>query len=79
MLVSVNDLLASGEIPELFATEDRDEIVNAMRGETKSLGLVDSSENCWATFINKARRRGDGGWITQGWRQLWGALTQSAF
>ncbi|KIY98975.1 dynein heavy chain, partial [Monoraphidium neglectum] len=40
MLVSVNDLLASGEIPELFATEDRDEIVNAMRGETKSLGLV---------------------------------------
>ncbi|KAI8464229.1 MAG: flagellar alpha dynein [Monoraphidium minutum] len=55
MLVSVNDLLASGEVPELFAAEDRDEIVNAMRGETKSLGLADSAENCWATFINKVR------------------------
>lgn len=54
MLVSVNDLLASGEIPDLFAAEDRDEIVNAMRGETKSLGLIDTTENCWATFINKA-------------------------
>ena len=55
MLVSVSDLLASGEIPDLFPTEDRDEIVNAMRGETKSLGLIDTTENCWATFINKAR------------------------
>ena len=53
MLVSVNDLLASGEVPELFAPEERDEIVNAMRGETKALGLVDTAENCWATFIAK--------------------------
>ena len=58
MLVSVNDLLASGEVPELFAPEERDEIVNGMRGETKALGLVDSTENCWATFINKARAQG---------------------
>lgn len=57
MLVLVNDLLASGEIPDLFAPEDRDEIVNSMRGETKSLGLVDSTENCWATFINKVGPR----------------------
>ena len=55
MLVSVNDLLASGEIPDLFAPEERDEIINALRGETKSLGLVDTSENCWSTFINKVR------------------------
>jgi dynein heavy chain len=35
--------------------EDRDEIVNAMRGETKSLGLLDTADNCWATFINKVK------------------------
>jgi dynein heavy chain len=35
--------------------EDRDEIVNVMRGETKSLGLLDSADNCWATFINKVK------------------------
>eukprot|EP00955_Chlamydomonas_euryale_P104726 365589-Chlamydomonas_euryale.AAC.1 len=56
MLVYINDLLASGEIPDLFPTEDKDEIVNAMRGETKALGLVDSTENCWATFISKVKQ-----------------------
>lgn len=35
--------------------EDRDEIINAMRGETKSLGLVDTADNCWATFIGKVK------------------------
>lgn len=35
MLVYINDLLASGEIPDLFPQEDKDEIVNAMRGEVK--------------------------------------------
>lgn len=53
MLVFINDLLSSGEIPDLFATEDRDEIVNAMRGETKAQGLVDTSENCWSVFIQR--------------------------
>jgi dynein heavy chain len=27
-----------------------------MRSETKSLGLVDSAENCWATFISKVKQ-----------------------
>lgn len=54
MLVYVNDLLSSGEIPDLFAQEDKDEIVNAVRSETKAMGLVDSTENCWSTFIQKA-------------------------
>ncbi len=53
MLVYVNDLLSSGEIPDLFAQEDKDEIINAVRSETKALGLVDTSENCWSTFIQK--------------------------
>lgn len=26
-----------------------------MRGETKSLGLLDTTENCWATFIGKVK------------------------
>jgi hypothetical protein len=26
-----------------------------MRGETKSLGLLDTADNCWATFINKVK------------------------
>lgn len=34
-LVVVNDMLASGEIAELFADEDVDGIVNAVRNEVK--------------------------------------------
>jgi hypothetical protein len=55
--VFINDLLSSGEIPELFAPEDRDEIVNALRPETKSAGLLDTTENCWSMFIQKVRAR----------------------
>ena len=53
MLVYVNDLLASGEIPDLFAQEDKDEIINALRSETKSMGLADSAENCYMVFLQK--------------------------
>ncbi|MEW5298846.1 MAG: hypothetical protein WDW36_001923 [Sanguina aurantia] len=55
MLVFVNDLLSSGEIPDLFPQEDKDEIINALRGETKSMGLLDTSENCWALFLMKVK------------------------
>ncbi len=36
--------------------EDKDEIINAMRGETKALGLLDTNENCWGTFISRVRQ-----------------------
>ena len=55
MLVFINDLLSSGEIPDLFPAEDKDEIINAMRSETKANGLIDTNDNCWATFINKVK------------------------
>ena len=54
-LVFINDLLSSGEIPDLFPAEDKDEIINAMRGETKALGLLDTTENCWNVFIQKVK------------------------
>lgn len=56
MLVFINDLLSSGEIPDLFPQEQKDEIVNAMRGETKALGLIDTTENCWNTFIQRVKQ-----------------------
>lgn len=54
-LVFINDLLSSGEIPDLFPVEDVDEIVNGVRGEVKAAGLMDSREVCWDFFINKVR------------------------
>ncbi|XP_058455827.1 dynein beta chain, ciliary-like isoform X2 [Malaya genurostris] len=55
-LVLINDLLASGEIPELFAEDEVDNIVNALRNEVKQLGMLDTKENCWKYFIDKVRK-----------------------
>lgn len=55
-LVIINDMLASGEVSELFSDDELDTIINAMRNEVKQLGIVDSKENCWKHFIDKVRR-----------------------
>ncbi|XP_052595155.1 dynein axonemal heavy chain 11 isoform X2 [Peromyscus californicus insignis] len=54
-LVLINDLLASGDIPDLFNDEDMDKIVSGVRNEVRGLGMVDSRENCWAFFLARVR------------------------
>lgn len=56
-LVLINDLLASGEVPDLFSDEDIDSIISGVRNEVKGLGLYDSRENCWKFFIDRVRRQ----------------------
>ena len=51
-LVYMNDLLASGEIPDLFATEDIDAITADVVGKVKAAGLPADRKNCWEYFIN---------------------------
>ena len=55
-LVLINDMLASGEIPSLFADEQVEEIIGAVRNEVKSMGIDDTRENIWKYFIDKVRR-----------------------
>ena len=55
-LVLINDLLASGEIPDLFADDEFENIINGVRNEVKGLGMEDSRDNCWSFFIDKVRR-----------------------
>lgn len=54
-LVLVNDMLASGDIHELFPDDEIENLVNAVRNEVKQLGIFDSRENCWKYFIEKVR------------------------
>ncbi|XP_076548684.1 dynein beta chain, ciliary isoform X2 [Osmia lignaria lignaria] len=56
-LVLINDMLAFGEISELFADEEVDNIVNAVRNEVKQTGMMDTKENCWKFFIDRVRNR----------------------
>lgn len=58
-LVYINDLLASGEIAELYTTDEKEEIINSVRGKVKSEGKVDSRDNnnCWNWYIDKVKQK----------------------
>ena len=56
-LVLINDLLASGEIPELFGADELEVIISGIRNEVKGAGIMDSRENCWTYFIDKVRKQ----------------------
>ncbi|OQV20869.1 Dynein beta chain, ciliary [Hypsibius exemplaris] len=55
-LVLINDLLASGEVPDLFAPDEIEDIVNALRNEVKANGLNDDNAGCWRYFLDRVRR-----------------------
>ena len=55
-LVLINDLLSSGEIPDLFPAEDVDGIVNNIRPAVKGEGILDSKDNCWKFFIDRVKK-----------------------
>ncbi len=56
-LVLINDLLASGEIPGLFADDELENVINGIRNEVKGAGIQDTRENCWSYFIDRVRRQ----------------------
>ncbi|XP_072570592.1 dynein axonemal heavy chain 11 isoform X2 [Paramormyrops kingsleyae] len=56
-LVLVNDMLASGDIPDLFSEEEVDTVISSIRVELRALGLLDTRENCWQFFIDRIRRQ----------------------
>ena len=56
-LVLINSLLASGEIRDLFTDDEVENIVNQVRNEAKSAGIVDTRENCWQFFIDRVRKQ----------------------
>ena len=55
-LVYMNDLLASGNISDLLAKEQKDDCMNAVRNEAKQAGVMDTPELLWDFFIEKSRK-----------------------
>ena len=55
-LVYINDLLSSGEIADLFPSEDKDSIINNIRPAVKGAGLIDNKDNCWNFYIDRVRK-----------------------
>ncbi|KAL8211652.1 UNVERIFIED_CONTAM: Dynein heavy chain 9, axonemal, partial [Gekko kuhli] len=56
-LVLVNDLLASGEIADLFPDDEVENIISNVRNEVKAQGQMDTREACWKFFIDRVRRQ----------------------
>ncbi|CCW66761.1 unnamed protein product [Phytomonas sp. Hart1] len=57
MLVYLNDMLSSGNVPELFNQDERDGIVSSIMNEVKASGVTEYSnpDVCWEYFIQKVR------------------------
>ena len=55
-LVYINDLLASGNVPDLFANDEVDTIVNAVTNRVKALGKIPDRATCWDFYISEIRR-----------------------
>ncbi|XP_055341295.1 LOW QUALITY PROTEIN: dynein beta chain, ciliary-like [Paramacrobiotus metropolitanus] len=55
-LVLINDLLASGEIPDLFPADAIEDIIGALRNEVKANGLNDDNSGVWRYFLDRVRR-----------------------
>lgn len=56
-LVLINDMLASGEIPDLFPDDEVENIIAGVRNEVKGSGQLDTRDNCWKFFIERVRRQ----------------------
>ncbi|KAL1493068.1 hypothetical protein ABEB36_011203 [Hypothenemus hampei] len=56
-LVLINDMLASGEVPDMFPDDEVENIIAGVRNEVKGAGLLDTRENCWKFFIDRVRRQ----------------------
>ncbi|KAI5645013.1 dynein heavy chain and region d6 of dynein motor domain-containing protein [Phthorimaea operculella] len=56
-LVLINDLLASGEVADLFPDDEIENIIAGVRNEVKGAGLPDTRETCWKFFIDRVRRQ----------------------
>ena len=55
-LVYINDILSSGWIPELFAKDEIDGILGKVRSEAKQAGFLDTPDQLFEFFLNKARK-----------------------
>ena len=55
MLEDINNVLNSGEIPNLFPTDEMDKIVSGMIPVLKAMGIPETRDNCIAQFVLRVR------------------------
>ncbi|XP_060515880.1 dynein beta chain, ciliary [Cylas formicarius] len=56
-LVLINDMLATGEVSDMFPDDEVENIIAGVRNEVKGAGMLDTRENCWKFFIDRVRKQ----------------------
>ena len=55
-LVYMNDILSSGWVPELFAKDELDGLLQKVRNEAKAAGFLDTPDQLFEFFLDKVRK-----------------------
>ena len=55
MLEDVNNILNTGEVPGMYASDEKEVIMADMRPVCESLGIPPSKDLCWQTFIERVK------------------------
>uniref|UniRef100_A0A7S4D2X3 Dynein-1, subspecies f n=1 Tax=Eutreptiella gymnastica TaxID=73025 RepID=A0A7S4D2X3_9EUGL len=51
----INNMLASGMVPALFADDEKESLMNPVVDEVINLGLAPTKDNKWSYFVNRCR------------------------
>ena len=54
-LIYINDLLASGRIPDLYEVDQKDEVINSLTKEAKANGISPEPAAVWEYFFTRVR------------------------
>lgn len=54
-LEDINNMLNSGEVPGMFASDEKDRIAGDIREWVEKQGGLPTKEGCWTAFINRVR------------------------
>ena len=51
----INNILNTGEVPNLFPPDEMESLINSMRPQLKESGIPETRENCKAEFVSRVR------------------------
>ena len=52
-LEDINNILSSGQVPNLFVKDEKNEVLVAIRAIAKKMGLPDSIDELWDLFVDR--------------------------
>ncbi|CAK76073.1 unnamed protein product (macronuclear) [Paramecium tetraurelia] len=55
-LTYITDLLTSGEVAELYNSDEKEDLINQIRPKVKADGRSDTRDSCWGWLIDRVRQ-----------------------